>query len=242
MKLYFPIISETIKNKIDSNIPSNIIPLTYDIPYFSIQGVISVPLSNEQIILSKFSLTDNALSLDIFINTYPNAIPVIDFNNFALINYVLQKNYKFGIFGDNYININENEEKILPNLPFTIYKAYSYLPNLVCYIDYAGYKLFDEENDQTIDFGVMRKSAQVHLYSTDGLQIIHKKIKNSSENPSQYGQSMRNLAEWLNPQNYFLHQNNCYGCEHMITKESFNFYTLKSSAITHNIKSIADSL
>ena len=242
MKLYFPIISETIIKNIASAIPSNVIPLASDIPYFSTQGVMYIPLSNEKTTLSKFSLADNALSLDMFISTYPNAIPIIDFNNFALINYALQKNHKFGIFGDNYININENEEKILPNLPFTIYKAYSYLPNLVCYSDYAGYRLFEEDDNQEVNFKLMRKSVQVHLYSTDGLQVIHKKIKNLTERPSQFGQSMQDLAEWLNPQNHFLHHSNCYGCENMIKKESFNFYTLKSFAIAHNIKSIVDSL
>jgi hypothetical protein len=242
MKLYFPIIANTILNNIASSIPSNVIPLNMEIPYFLNQAPITITLSNKNIVLSKFSFSDNSLSLDEFINSYPNAIPMIDFKNIGLINYALQKNYKFGIFGDNYININENEEKTLPNLPFVIYKAYSSLSNLVCYSDYAGYRLFDEDDNQEVNFGVIKKSAQIHLYSTNGLQVIHKKIKNLNERPSQYGQSMQDLAGWLNPQNIFLHQNNCYGCENMISKNSFNFYTLKSYAIAHNIKSIADSL
>jgi hypothetical protein len=244
MKLYFPIVADSILKNIGSVIPPNVIPLTNDIPYFSTQGIAEITLPTGEIVgLSKFSFMDNALSLDVFINYSINSLPLIDFNNFPLINYALQKGYKFGIFGDNYTDINENEEIVLPNIPFTIYKAYSHLPNVVAYSDYAGYRILDEEETIKVNFKYIKKSAQIHLYHPNGQYIIHKKVKNPNEEPSKFSQSMQDLANWLNLDNPFLHQNDyCYGCENLIQKNSYNFYTLKSFAIAHNIKSIADSL
>jgi hypothetical protein len=142
--------------------------------------------------------------------------------------------------------LQDNQTLTEPNSPFVIFNAFKNTARnlLKYYSDNCGYRIIeDNEGLDPIAAAGMKKSPYVNLYINGGYSILMNKVKLPEEDDIKFKDSMTVLAQWIQNQRALLHNpNECFGCNNLLSKSSFNFDTIKNFAVIHNIKTIADSL
>lgn len=236
---YLPIISESTLGKIQkenlsfSNVPNFIL-------YSGFLSKGPFTLSNNDVVC----YVENSFEFTQIVES--GMTPLIPYNDINLINNAILNNIQFGIYGDTFYYLQDNQSLIAPNSPFAIFKAFKNTAEdlLKYYSDNCGYRIIeDNEGLSPIAVAGMKKSPYVNLYINRGYSISMNKIKLPEEDNIKFKDSMTALSKWVKNQTYVLHNpNDCFGCNNLLSKSSFNFDTIKNFAVIHNIKSIADSL
>jgi len=236
---YLPIISNSTLKKIEKeNLSFNKVPNVILYSNFLSKGPFT--LSNND----KIYYIENLFEFNQVVKE--KIIPLIFYNDINLINNAILNKIEFGIYGDNFYSLQDNQSLTAPNSPFAIFKAFKNIAGdlLKYYSDNCGYRIIeDNEGLNHIAAASMKKSPYVNLYINGGYNILMNKIKLPEEDDNKFKDSMTALAQWIQAQKYLLHNSNdCFGCKNLLSKSSFSFDTIKNFAVIHNIKTIADSL
>lgn len=236
---YLPIISESTLRKIQKenlifpNVPNFIL-------YSDFLSKGPFTLSNNDVVY----YVEDSFEFNQIVSS--GITPLIPYNDVNLINNAILNNIQFGIYGDTFYYLQDNQSLIAPNSPFAIFKAFKNTTGdlLKYYSDNCGYRIIeDNEGLSPIAAAGMKKSPYVNLYINRGYSILMNKIKLPGENDIKFKDSMTALAQWIQNQKAILHNpNECFGCNNLLSKPSFSFDTIKNFAVIHNIKSIVDSL
>ena len=235
---YLPIISEsTLKEIQKQNLFFPNVPNIILYSQFISKGPLT--LSNNDIVY----YVENSFEFEQVVAS--GIIPLIHFSDLNLINTAIARNVYFGIYGDTFYYLQDNQILNVPNSSFAIFKAFQNTTNLLRYYsDNCGYRIIeDDEGLNPAAAAGMKKSPYINLYINNGFNILMNKIKILEEADNKFKDSMNALSQWIKNQTNLLHNpNNCYGCNNLLSRPSFNFNTIKNFAVIHNITTIANSL
>lgn len=236
---YLPIISESTLKKIQKeNLIFSKVPNFILYSGFLSKGPFT--LSNNDVVY----YVENSFEFNQVISS--GIIPLVPYNDVNLINYAILNNIQFGIYGDTFYYLQDNQSLTVPNSPFSIFKAFknSAGNSLKYYSDNCGYRIIeDSEGLSPVAAAGMKKSPYVNLYINGGYSILMNKIKLPGEDDIKFKDSMTALAQWIQNQSEVLHNpNECFGCNNLLTRSSFSFDTIKNFAVIHNITTIDSSL